>query len=141
MLTLEQARKIADTALATAHARKFKPLSIVVLDARGARKVVLTEDSTSLKRAEVAYGKAYGALAMGSGSRALMKMAAERPNFVAAAMHVAEGALVPVPGGVLIRAGGEIIGAVGVSGDTSDNDEIAAVAGIEAAGLTADPGA
>lgn len=141
MLTLEQARKIADTALAIAHAQKFKPLSIVVLDARGARKVVLTEDSTSLKRAEVAYGKAYGALAMGSGSRALMKMAAERPNFVAAAMHVAEGALVPVPGGVLIRAGGEIIGAVGVSGDTSDNDEIAAVAGIEAAGLTADPGA
>lgn len=141
MLTLEQARKIADTALAVAHAQKFKPLSIVVLDARGARKVVLTEDSTSLKRAEVAYGKAYGALAMGSGSRSLMKMAAERPNFVAAAMHVAEGALVPVPGGVLIRAGGEIIGAVGVSGDTSDNDEIAAVAGIEAAGLTADPGA
>lgn len=141
MLTLEQARKIADTALAIAHAQKFKPLSIVVLDARGARKVVLTEDSTSLKRAEVAYGKAYGALAMGSGSRSLMKMAAERPNFVAAAMHVAEGALVPVPGGVLIRAGGEIIGAVGVSGDTSDNDEIAAVAGIEAAGLAADPGA
>lgn len=141
MLTLDNARKIADTALALAHDKKFKPLSIVVLDARGARKVVLTEDSTSLKRAEVAYGKAYGALAMGSGSRSLMKMAAERPNFVAAAMHVAEGALVPVPGGVLIRAGGEIIGAVGVSGDTSDNDEIAAIAGIEAAGLTADPGA
>jgi uncharacterized protein GlcG (DUF336 family) len=140
MLTLEQARKIADTALAVAHAQKFKPLSIVVLDARGARKVVLTEDSTSLKRAEIAYGKAYGALAMGSGSRSLMKMAAERPNFVAAAMHVADGALVPVPGGVLIRSGGEIIGAVGVSGDTSDNDEIAAVGGIEAAGLTADPG-
>lgn len=140
MLTLEQARKIADAALAVAHAQKFKPLSIVVLDARGARKVVLTEDSTSLKRAEVAYGKAYGALAMGSGSRSLMKMAAERPNFVAAAMHVADGALVPVPGGVLIRSGGEIVGAVGVSGDTSDNDEIAAVAGIEAAGLTADPG-
>lgn len=141
MLTLENARKIADAALTLAHARKFKPLSIVVLDARGARKVVLTEDSTSLKRAEIAYGKAYGALAMGSGTRALMKMAAERPNFVAAAMHVADGALVPVPGGVLIRAGDEIIGAVGVSGDTSDNDEIAAVAGIEAAGLTADPGA
>ena len=89
MLTLENARKIADTALALARGKNFKPLSVVVLDARGARKVVLTEDETSLKRAEVAYGKAYGALAMGSGSRSLMTMAADRPNFVAAAMHVA----------------------------------------------------
>jgi uncharacterized protein GlcG (DUF336 family) len=141
MLTLENARKIADTALALARGKNFKPLSVVVLDARGARKVVLTEDETSLKRAEVAYGKAYGALAMGSGSRSLMTMAADRPNFVAAAMHVADGALVPVPGGVLIRAGGSVIGAVGISGDTSDNDEAAAVAGIEAAGFKADPGA
>jgi uncharacterized protein GlcG (DUF336 family) len=140
MLTLAQARIIADTALEQAHKNGFKPLSIVVLDARGARKVVMTEDATSLKRAEVAFGKAYGALAMGSGSRTLMSMAADRPNFIAAAMHVADGALVPVPGGVLIRSGGEIVGAVGVSGDTSDNDEAAAVAGIEAAGLKADPG-
>lgn len=140
MTTLAQARKIADTALAFARERSFKPLSVVVLDARSQRKVVLTEDDSSLKRAEIAYGKAHGALAMGMGSRALMKAAADRPNFMAAAMHVADGALVPVPGGVLIRANGAIIGAVGISGDTSDNDEAAAVAGIEAAGLTADPG-
>lgn len=141
MLTLDKARTLADTALAYAHANGFKPLSIVVLDARGARKVVLTEDNASLKRAEVAFGKAYGALAMGSGSRALMKMAADRPNFMAAAMHVADGALVPVPGGVLIRSGEVVVGAVGISGDTSDNDEAAAIAGIAAAGFTADPGA
>ncbi len=141
MLTLDQARTIADTALQLGTTKKFKPLSVVVLDARAQRKVVLTQDNTSLKRAEIAYGKAYGALAMGTGSRALMTMAAERPNFMAAAMHVADGALVPVPGGVLIRKEGVVIGAVGISGDTSDNDEAAAIAGIEAAGLTADPGA
>lgn len=141
MLTLAQARIIADTALDHAREKNFRPLSVVVLDARGARKVVLTEDSTSLKRAEIAFAKAYGALAMGSGSRTLMAMANERPHFVAAAVHVAEGQLVPVPGGVLIRAGNDVVGAVGISGDTSDNDEAAAIAGIEAAGLTADPGA
>ncbi len=141
MLTLAKARKIADTALKHAHANNFKPLSIVVLDARAQRKVVLTEDNTSIKRAEVAYSKANGALAMGSGSRSLGKMAAERPAFIQAAMHIADGALVPVPGGVLIRNKGIVIGAVGISGDTSDNDEAAAIVGIEAAGFTADPGA
>lgn len=142
MLSLAKARLIADTALEHAHKNKFKPLGIVVLDARAQRKVVLTEDNTSLKRAEVAYSKAHGALAMGTGSRALAKMAAERPAFIQAAMHLADGALVPVPGGVLIRDGeGHVIGAVGISGDTSDNDEIAAIAGIEAAGFKADPGA
>lgn len=141
MLSFDKARLIADTALAHARKAGFKPLSIVVLDARAARKIVFTEDNTSIKRAEVAFAKANGALAMGSGSRALMKMAAERPNFVAAAMHIADGALVPVPGGVLIRAEGVVIGAVGISGDTSDNDEAAAIAGIEAAGFVADPGA
>jgi len=141
MLTLAQARIIADTALDFAHRHELKSLSVVVLDARGARKVVLTEDGTSLKRAEVAFAKAYGALAMGSGSRTLMNMAKDRPQFIAAAMHVADHNLVPVPGGVLIRAGNDVIGAVGISGDTSDNDEAAAMAGIEVAGLTADPGA
>lgn len=141
MLSLDKSRLIADTALRHARAASFKPLSIVVLDARGQRKVVLTEDNTSLKRAEMAYSKAYGAIAMGVGTRTLGKMAAERPHFMAAAIHVADGTLVPVPGGVLVRENGMVIGAVGISGDTSDNDEAAAIAGIEAAGLTADPGA
>lgn len=140
MLTLDTARVIADTALKFARTHQFKPLSVVVLDARGARKVVLTEDKTSIKRAEIAFAKANGALALGFGSRALMKMAADRPNFISAAMHIADGALVPVPGGVLVLSGMDVIGAVGISGDTSDNDEAAAIVGIEAAGFAADPG-
>lgn len=141
MLTFLQAKRIAEVALDFARARDFKPLSIVVLDARAARRVVLTEDDTSIKRSEIAFGKANGALALGAGSRAFVKMAADRPAFIAAAMQAADGALVPVPGGVLIRAQGAVIGAVGISGDTSDNDEAAAMAGIAAAGFTADPGA
>jgi uncharacterized protein GlcG (DUF336 family) len=141
-LTLDVARTIADAALKTAREKAFKPLSIVVYDARGALKALLSEDGTSLKRAEIAMGKAYGALSLGVGSRAIHKMATDRPFFVAAATHAVGGQLVPVPGGVLIKdAGGRILGAVGVSGDTSDNDEIAAAGGIEAAGLVSDAGA
>ena len=141
-LTLDLARTIAEAALKTARERSFKPLSIVVYDARGALKALLSEDGTSLKRAEIAMGKAYGALSLGVGSRAIHKMATDRPFFVAAATHAVGGQLVPVPGGVLIKdSAGRILGAVGVSGDTSDNDEIAAAGGIEAAGLVSDAGA
>ncbi len=141
MLSLAHARTILDTALQTGTDKQFKPLAVVVLDARGALKAFAAQDGTSLKRGEIARGKADGALAMGLGSRALAKMAAERPAFVAAATHAVGGSLVPVPGGVLIIDGGAVIGAVGVSGDLSDNDEICAVAGIEAAGLKAETGA
>ncbi len=140
-LSLAAARQILDTA--QSHGRKagLKPLAIAVLDARGALKAFLAEDGTSLKRAEVAQGKAFGALALGLGSRSIHKRAREQDYFIAAVSHVVGGALVPVPGGVLIRdAGGAVIGAVGISGDTSDNDEAAAIAGIQAAGLAADPG-
>jgi uncharacterized protein GlcG (DUF336 family) len=141
-LTLQQAQTIATAALKAAREKSFKPLAIVVYDGRGALRALLSEDGTSLKRAEIAMGKAYGALALGVGSRALHKMATDRPYFVAAATHAVGGQLVPVPGGVLIKdAQGKILGAVGVSGDTSDNDEIAAAAGIEAAGLVFDAGA
>ena len=141
-MKLEIAQKIVAAALANARARNFKPLAVAVLDARGALKAFAAEDGTSLRRAEIATGKAHGALAMGLGSRTLGKMAAERPHFVAAVTHAVGGSLIPVAGGVLIRDGaGAVIGAVGVSGDTSDNDEAAAIAGIEAAGLKADPGA
>ena len=141
-LTLDLARTIAEAALKTARERSFKPLSIVVYDARGALKALLSEDGTSLKRAEIAMGKAYGALSLGVGSRAIHKMATDRPFFVAAATHAVGGQLVPVPGGVLIKdSAGRTLGAVGVSGDTSDNDEIAAAGGIEAAGLVSDAGA
>lgn len=141
-LSLAAARQILDTALAHARKTNLKPLAITVLDARGAVKAFAAEDGTSLKRGEVAHGKAHGALALGMGSRSIFKRAKEQDFFIAAVSHVVGGALVPVPGGVLIRdKGGNVIGAVGISGDTSDNDEAAATAGIAAAGLVADPGA
>jgi uncharacterized protein GlcG (DUF336 family) len=140
MLTLEAAKTIVEIATAYGVEHSLKPLAIAVFDARGALKAFAAQDGTSLKRADIAFGKALGALGMGVSSRALMKMAADRPAFITAATVALGGALIPVPGGVLIKAGGEIIGAVGVSGDISDNDEAAALAGIEAAGLEADAG-
>jgi uncharacterized protein GlcG (DUF336 family) len=139
-LTLEIARKILDAALAKSLEKKLKPLVVTVLDARGCVKVTAAQDGTSLMRAEIAHGKAYGALAMGMGSRALYQRAQEQAFFVSAANTLAQGALVPVPGGVLIQDGATLLGAVGVSGDTSDNDEVCAIAGIEAAGLKANAG-
>jgi uncharacterized protein GlcG (DUF336 family) len=141
-LTLDTAQIIVSAALKAARERSFKPLSIVVYDDRGALKAAASEDGTSLKRSEIASGKAYGALSMGVGSRAIHKMAIDRPYFVAAASHVVGGQMIPVPGGVLIKdSAGATLGAVGVSGDTSDNDEAAATAGIEAVGLVFDTGA
>ena len=140
-LSLTQAQAIVSATLAEARRTGLKPLVVTVLDARGAPKALAAEDGTSLRRAEIAHGKAHGALAMGMGSRALGKRAASDPSFIAAVTHVAGGALVPVAGGVLVRdADGTLLGAVGVSGDTSDNDEAAALAGIGAAGLLGDPG-
>ena len=140
-LTLDLARKILDTALAKGVEKKLKPLVVTVLDARGCVKISAAQDGTSLLRSEIAHGKAYGALAMGMGSRALFQRAQEQAYFVGAVNALAQGRLVPVPGGVLMHdAGGALLGAVGVSGDTSDNDEICAIAGIEAAGLKANAG-
>ena len=142
-LSLADARTIIEGALAHGEATGLKPLGVVVLDARGALKAAAMQDGSSLARADIATGKAHGAVAFGMGSRALLKRAEEQHFFIAAASHVVGGKLVPVPGGVLIRAKGkkrELLGAVGVSGDTSDNDEAAAIAGIKAAGLVADAG-
>lgn len=142
MLTLAQAQTILSAALAHADTAGLKPLAIAILDARGAGKAFVAQDGTSLKRGEIAHGKAHGAVALGVGTRALHKMALERPYFIEAATHAVGGALVPVPGGVLIReASGALLGAIGISGDTSDNDEAAALAGIAAAGLIAETGA
>lgn len=140
-LTLDTARKILDAALAKVIEKKTKPMAIVVLDARGCVKTSIMQDGTSLMRFEVAHGKAYGALAMGLGSRAIFKRANEQPYFVDAVNTMARGALIPVPGGVLIKDGnGHVVGAVGISGDTSENDEECAIVGIEAGGLKADAG-
>lgn len=140
-LTLAQAQAIVSGALQHARAASFKPLAVAVLDARGALTAFAAEDGCSLKRGEIARGKAHGAVAIGVGSRTLNRMAAERPHFIESLQGVVGGPLVPVPGGVLIRdAAGALLGAVGISGDTSDNDEAAALAGIQAAGLVAEPG-
>ena len=139
-LTLDVARKILDVALAKGIEKKLKPLVVTVLDARGCIKASAAQDGTSLLRSEIAHGKAYGALAMGMGSRALFQRAQEQAYFIDAVNTLAQGRMVPVPGGVLIQDGGVLLGAVGISGDTSDNDEACAVAGIEAAGLKANAG-
>jgi len=140
-LDIAPARKILDAALAKVIEMKLKPMAITVLDARGCVKASIAQDGTSLMRGEVAHGKAYGALAMGLGSRALFKRAEEQPFFIDAVNTMARGALIPVPGGVLIQdQSGGLLGAIGISGDTSDNDEICCVAGIEAAGLKASTG-
>jgi uncharacterized protein GlcG (DUF336 family) len=141
-LTLDQARTIADATLDHARGNGLKPLAICILDASGACKLALAQDGTSLKRGEIALGKANGAVALGVGPRALNKMAIERPHFINGAALAIGGPLVPVPGGALIRdAEGTLLGAIGISGDTSDNDEAAALAGIKAAGLAAETGA
>ncbi|MFS8036078.1 GlcG/HbpS family heme-binding protein [Xanthobacter sp. AM11] len=140
-LTLEQAQTIVVAALGHARANAMNPLAVCVLDARGALKAFAAEDGTSLKRGDIARGKANGALSLGMGSRSLFKRAKEQPFFISAATAAIGGSLVPVPGGVLIRAAdGQVMGAVGISGDTSDNDEACALAGLAAAGLAGDPG-
>lgn len=134
-LSLSQARAIIAGTLAAGSNAAFKPLTVVVLDAGGHVIAAQREDGSSNKRFEVAFGKAHGAVSMGMGSRSLMARAEQQPYFVAAVNH-SIGALVPVPGGVLVReADGTLLGVVGVSGDTSDHDEEAALAGVEAAGL------
>jgi uncharacterized protein GlcG (DUF336 family) len=141
VLTLEQATTIADRALESGRALRLQPLTVAVLDAGGQLKLLKREDGASLLRPEIASGKAYGALGMGFGGRELARRAAAAPMFMQALFAASGGRMVPVAGGVLVRdAAGAVVGSVGISGDTSDNDEICAVAGIRAAGLTPDTG-
>ena len=137
-ITLQQARTVTEAALAEGRAMGLKPLSIVVLDSRGALIAALSEDGCSQQRAKIAHGKANAAIGLGIGTRALMNRAEQQAYFVQAVNGVFGGDMVPVPGGVLIHDdGGTLVGAIGISGDTSDNDEAAALAGIAAVGLTA----
>lgn len=140
-LSLVQAKTIVEQALAEQEKQGLKPLAIVVLGNGGGIKASESQDGTSLLRPKIAHGKAYGAYTMGLGSRALFERAKVQPFFIQAMNSLCDGSLVPVPGGVLIRSkDGELMGAVGVTGDNSDNDERCAVVGIEAAGLVADVG-
>jgi uncharacterized protein GlcG (DUF336 family) len=140
-LTLAQASTIVDVALKTGRDNKFQPLTVAVLDAGGHLVAFKREDKSGILRFDIAFGKAWGALGMGFGSRTLAGRAPKQPAFFTALAAASGGRLVPAPAGVLIRdKDGDVIGAVGISGDVSDNDEKCAIAGIEAAGLTADPG-
>lgn len=137
-LDLETARAIIAAARSSARDQGYKPLTIVVLDAGGHVVAAEREDGSSNKRFEVAFGKAHGSLALGMGSRALMARAEQQAYFITAVTAAVGGSLVPVPGGVLVRDDtGTLLGAVGVSGDSSDHDEAAAVAGVEACHLVA----
>ena len=141
-VTLAQATTIVDVALKRGREIHCAPLTVAVLDAGGHLVAFKREDRSGILRYDIANGKAWGALGMGFGSRELADRAGKNPLFFGVLATVAQGRLVPVPGGVLIKdADGAVLGAVGISGDTSDKDEVCAVAGIEAAGLKAVVGA
>ena len=140
-VSLEAAAIIVDQALAKGRAMKFRPLAVAVLDPRGCLKAYKAEDGTSLMRLDIAFGKAWGTLGMGFGNRELQRRAEAYGIFFNSLQVMSAGRIVPVPGGVLIRnQAGMIVGAVGISGDNSDNDELCAVHGIVAAGLKPDTG-
>jgi uncharacterized protein GlcG (DUF336 family) len=140
-LTLSVANMIVDKALEKGRELNLAPLTVVVLDAGGYTKVLKREDGSSLLRQEIAMGKAWGTLGMGFGGRDLARRAAKAPAFFNALSDMSGGRMVPVPGGVLIRsASGDILGSVGITGDTSENDETCAIHGIKAAELIPDTG-
>jgi uncharacterized protein GlcG (DUF336 family) len=138
VITVEQANAIIAATIAKGREAGMKPLTIAVVDPGGSLICFQRNDGAPPLRPLVAIGKAAGAAGFGVSSRRLGEMAAERPHFIASIGHLAPGGLVPVAGGVNVVDGeGRIIGAVGVSGDTSDNDEVAALAGVAGAGLKA----
>lgn len=137
-LTLEKANQMIQTAIIRARELNMAPLTVVVLDAAGHLKAMQREDGASMIRQQIATAKAWGAVNMGVSSRSLAGVAVQRPDFMKALIGLAEGKVMPVPGGVLIRdADNNLIGAIGISGDVSDQDERCAIAGIEAAGFVA----
>jgi uncharacterized protein GlcG (DUF336 family) len=140
-MTLNIAQRIANEALQVGRQRLLGPLAVAVLDPRGCPRALLAEDGTSLLRTDVATAKAAGALNMGMGGRALARRAEQNPGFFGSLNAISHGRMVPVRGSVLVRdEKGRLLGAVGISGDTAENDEACAVAAIEAVGLRPDTG-
>lgn len=137
VLSLEQAGTIVDQTLARARELELRPMCVAVLDDGGHLKALKREDGAGILRPQVAIGKAWGCLGMGGSSRALGERLGDRPSFLGALTTMSEGKLVPVAGGLLICDGDDVVGAVGVSGGTSDEDEDIARFGIAAAGLDA----
>ena len=139
-LTLATAERIVEAALAAGRDAGLLPLTVAVLDAGGVLVMLKRQDGSGVLRGDIAIGKAWGALGMGISSRTIRDRLKDRPAFQSALAAAAQGRFIPVPGGVLaINANGEVIGAVGISGDASDKDEYAAIAGVGAAGLTSHP--
>ncbi len=139
-LPLRAADKIVDAALAAGRAQDMLPLTVAVLDAGGHPVALKREDGSGILRADIATGKAWGALGMGISSRTIGERLGQRPAFQGALVGASNGRFVPVPGGVLVLGpDGQVIGAVGISGDTSDKDEYCAIQGIKAAGLACAP--
>ena len=136
-ISLDQANRVIAAALNKGAELKLKPLSVAILDPGGHLIAFQRQDGASIMRFQIAAGKASGALALGVSSRKIGEMAAERPSFVASLGAVAAQGVIPAAGGVIVVEGNDVLGAVGVTGDTSDNDEICALAGITAAGLKA----
>jgi uncharacterized protein GlcG (DUF336 family) len=140
MTTLAQAEAVAKATLERGREVAAAPLTVAVLDAGGHLVVLHREDGSGILRPQIAIAKAYGALGMGLSSRELGVRAEKQPTFFASLTAIADGRLAVAAGGVLIRsAEGAVIGAVGVSGDVSDVDEVCAVAGVQAAGLRPEP--
>ena len=141
MIKMSEACRLVDDALVFARAKKLAPMTIAVLDSRGCLVALKAEDGSSLLRSDIASGKAWSALGMGFGTRNLAARAAKLPSFFDALASLANGRMLPVPGGVLIRTvDGAIVGAAGASGDVADNDEACLIAGIRTTGFSADPG-
>lgn len=139
-LPLSTAETITDAALEIGRREDMKPLTVVVLDSGGRMVCMKTEDGSGLLRFDIALGKAYGALGMGISSRTIRDYLSARPAFQNAIAAASDGRFIPVPGGVLIEdTQGMTVGAVGISGDTSDRDEYAAIHAIHAAGHTSNP--
>ena len=138
-LTLDQANQIIQGARAAARAANYKPMGIAVLDASGQLVAFGREDGASMFRFDIARGKAWGAVGMGISSRALAERAKDNPNFFVSLAATAEGKFLPQPGAVLIKdASGHVLGSVGASGGTGDEDEIICKAGVNACGLMTD---
>jgi uncharacterized protein GlcG (DUF336 family) len=138
-ISLDQALEIISGTFAAAAERKLRPLTAVVLDAGGRVKAVQKQDGCSMLRFEIAYGKAYSALALGRSSRLVLQKSREKPIFMANLEKLADGPMFLEGGGQLIRdPAGEVIGAIGVTGDVNEMDDLCAVAGIHAAALKTD---
>ncbi|WP_299841408.1 heme-binding protein [uncultured Jannaschia sp.] len=136
-INLRRARQIIKGTFDKGAEMSLKPLTVVVLDAGGHVKAFERQDGASPGRFQVAFGKAYGAVMLGMAGRAQMERAESQAYFMAAMNGAFDGRVVPVPGGILVRDNkGVVIGAIGVTGDTSDNDVEAGLSGLEKAGLT-----